>query len=115
MADEEFARWTTMDDLHAVTEELSEEDQGEADLQTIIADIKTTDVSDEESDGGEELPTPTNREIRSALHVLRIGLERKGYAQMSHFDLMGNDIRHFLRQAGKQLIIEQCFNVSKRA
>ena len=121
MADEDFDRCKTMDDLHAVAEELNEEDQGEADLQTIIDDIKTADavdVSDEESDSEEELHTPTNAEMRSAMHLLRIGLQRKGYSQMSQFDVIENDIRNFLRKqdlGGKQLTIEQSFQISKQA
>lgn len=116
MTDEEFHTWTTMDDEHPVAEELSEEQQDEAVFREIIQDIKPTEVVEvnddelEESDNENEIPTPTFGEMRNALQLLRTGLERKGYADISQFEILERNIRNFLRQqALTQLTIEQCF------
>lgn len=115
MTEEEFERWVAIDDDHLIAVEQSEEEQSEAALQEIISDIKNAGAvndgeDDYEEDLDEELPTPTNSEMRNALEVLRRGLERRGYPEIDKFDFMGEGIRDFLRkQPNSQLTIEQCF------
>ena len=54
-------------------------------------------------------PTPTNSQMRQALQVLRMGLERRGFEHVAKFDSMGKEIRDFLRkQPMGQMTIEQC-------
>lgn len=74
-----------MDGLHTVAEGLlCKEDQGEGDLQTIIADIKTTgaaDVSDKGSDNKDELPTST-----TVLRLIKATLN-KNTLKLSHVSI----------------------------
>ena len=50
------------------------------------------------------------RSACSALQVLRVGLERRGFEDTDMFDLMADEIRFFLRkQPLTQLTVDQFF------
>ena len=52
----------------------------------------------ENDEAAAEEPTPSNAEMRSILHRLRIGLERRGFEQMQIFEAFGDNVRGLLRQ-----------------
>ena len=54
-----------------------------------------------------EEPTPSTAEMRSILHHLKIGLERRGFVQMQTFEAFDGNVRNLLCQTSlKQMTLD---------
>ena len=92
--------------------ELTLEEEETELMQEIVAngsasgpEVAELEEAENDKTAAEEL-TPPNAEVRSILHRLQIGLERRGLEQMQIFEAFDGIVRSLLRQTPlKQMVL----------
>ena len=83
--------------------ELTLEEEETEFMQEIVANScangpEVAELEAKNNEAAAEKPTPSTAEMRSILHCLRIGLERRGFEQMQTFEVFDSNVRSLLRQ-----------------
>ena len=104
VAKEQFEKWLDIENDVPVHAELTLEEEETELMQEIVANgsasgPEVAELQEAESyKAAAEEPTPATAEMRSILHHLRIGLERRGFEQMQTFEAFDGNVRSLLRQ-----------------
>ena len=104
VAKEQFEKWLDIENDVLEHAQLTLEEEETELMQEIVTNSSASgpevaELKEAENDeAAAEEPTPSNAEMRSILHRLRIGLERRGFKQMPTFEAFDDNVRSLLRQ-----------------
>ena len=104
VAKEQFKKWLDIENDVRVHAELTLEEEETELMQEIVANSSASgpeiaELEEAENDeAAAEEPPPSNAEMRSILHRLRIGLERRGFERMQTFEAFDDNVLGLLRQ-----------------